>query len=208
MNKILFETVVGSHIWGMNHENSDIDIFRCYQADSEDLLLQKQPKNRNYLEVGKIDVQESELQTVLDQLVMNNYNYIVAVNSPIVRFDDTTLLEYLKKCMPFILSKQCYDSIHGLAVSNYKKYIESRKDVSEKRCNIIMRTVNFGIRLLTEGRISFEKVEGMTPEEVAKGIERLDVALADSKLQDRCPEKVKNALDKLLLDIRKVSIVS
>jgi len=42
--KTLFETVFGSHAWGMSHEKSDVDIFRCYVMDSNKVLLGQKPE--------------------------------------------------------------------------------------------------------------------------------------------------------------------
>ena len=38
-NVILWRSVVGSHIWGMNRPDSDIDYYICYAVDPRDFWL-------------------------------------------------------------------------------------------------------------------------------------------------------------------------
>mgnify|MGYP001626452942 CR=1 FL=1 len=198
-DKILFETIIGSHVWQMNTLESDLDIFRCYIADTRDILLGKKPKNVFDQKTEGIDLQISEIGNVIEGLIKNNFNYLVAVHSPIVRFDGG-ILSSLKNLSIRNLSKQAYDSIHGLATQNFKKYVESGVDASTKRCDKIARVLQFGITLLSEGKIEFKPANGNTPETLKKLMDELDMAYKESKLPNK-PEHVEE-LEDFLIKIR------
>ena len=204
----LFETIIGSHIWQMNHEQSDTDIFRCTLADTKDILLGKEPKNE-FTRFDKIDLQISELSTVINQLKVCNFNYLVAVHSPIVRFSNYNILEKLKDISERGISKQAYDSIHGLALQNYKKYIESGIDNSPKRCAVINRTLMFGIKLLLYGKLEFTPVDlkSANSGKLQVLMSELDNAKTISPLPDKCPQDIAYEYDEFLLRIRENDII-
>ena len=198
----LFETVVGSHIWKMNHEGSDLDLFRCYISDTKDILLGKVPKNTFEQPTSIVDLQVSEIGAVISQLMHCNFNYLIAIHSPIVMFDNGNVLAKLRELSFKSLSKEAYNSIFGMCTQNYKKYIETGKDISEKRCNAIARTAKFGYNLLVNKKIVFEGVSGFTPEKLSTAIEALTFAKDNSTLPDKCPEEVKEEFEELLIKLR------
>ena len=198
----LFETVIGSHIWKMNHEGSDLDLFRCYISDTRDILLGKVPQNTFDQAIPNVDVQISEIGTVISQLMHCNFNYLVAIHSPIVMFDNGNVLAKLRELSRRGLSKEAYNSIFGMCMQNYKKYIETGKDVSEKRCNAIARTARFGYNLLTNNAMAFERASGFTPEKLRAAIEELTVAKENSALPEKCPEEIKEEFEELLIELR------
>lgn len=202
MKTALFETIIGSHIWQMNHDKSDIDLFRCYQLSSKEILLGETPKNTFDQSVKGLDIQESEISTVINELKHNNLNYLLAVHSPIVLFDNFNILKRLKAISSSCLSKEAYNSIHGLALSNYKKYIESGIDTSESRCNKVARTLLFGMTLLDKGRIEFKPSYGNTPETVKALISELDNAKEDSNLSEKCSPEQAQKFEQLLEELR------
>lgn len=199
VHKILFETVVGSHVWQMNTLESDTDLFRCYIADTRDILLGNKPKNYFNRDDKGIDVQVGEIGSVINGLIKNNLNYLIAVHSPIVK-SDSGVLASLKNLSIMNLSKQAYNSVHGLAIQNYKKYVESGVDPSAKRLNIIARTLQFGITLLREGRIEFKPSSGNTQETIKSLMGELERAKDESKLSNK-PEHTKE-LEDFLIQLR------
>lgn len=196
--KILFETVIGSHAWKMNTLDSDLDVFKCYISSTRDILLGAIPKN--YFESGdKIDVQTGEIGRVVEGLIKNNFNYLIAVHSPIVR-SDCGILNSLRTLSIMNLSKQAYNSIHGLATQNYRKYIEGNPNVSQKHCDTIARSLHFGITLLREGKIVFAPSFGNTPETIKSLLDDLDKAKDESVLPNKA-EHTKE-LEDFLVQIR------
>jgi predicted nucleotidyltransferase len=200
--KTLFETVVGSHLWGMEHEGSDVDIFRCVLMDTDSYLKGSMMKNLNYTEYGKLDMQVMELGHLIDLMVENNYNAILYVMSPHVRFFNGDALEKLRSILSDGLSKEVYNSINGLGISNFKKYISSGLDTSEHRCNIICRSLQFGINLLNEKTIRFAKFEGGSPARVEALLFDIKKAYEQSTLPERVSGEVKQRYSELLLQKR------
>lgn len=179
--------MVGSHMWGVQHEGSDEDHFLCYLVPTKGILSGELvfPVRFSHFEHGEMrDTSAHEAQSVVEQLIKGNVNFLWGVMSPIV-VKTSDWHEELKEIVRRNLAKNCYDSIHGLAVHNYKKYIESGKDASEKRCNTIARTINFGILILTRGEFKFVAVTRATPDIIVKGIEVLDEAHNASELPEK-----------------------
>lgn len=127
----LFITNVGSHMWGMEHDKSDVDLFRCYQAPSESFLLGNRHDGghqilkldgKEYGYTDKLcDISSFEIGHVIKQLLKGNVNFLWGVMSPNI-VDDSEELQRLRKIVEENVAKNCYDSINGLTISNTKKY--------------------------------------------------------------------------------------
>lgn len=181
--KKVFCTMVGSHMWGMQHKGSDIDQFVCYLTPTEK-ILDGTAELKSFVEKENgNDVAYHEASKVVEQLLTGNVNFLWGVMSPIAVVTGNWH-EWLKGIVRENVAKNCYHSIHGLATHNYKKYIESGKDASEKRCNTIGRTINLGLVILTMGEFKFVAVTRTTPDDIVKGIEALDEAYKASKLPE------------------------
>lgn len=192
MTKEIFRTMVGSHMWGMQHEGSDTDYFVCYTAPAK-TLLDGTAEERGYLksfvfkENGN-DIVYHEAGKVVEQLLKGNVNFLWGVMSPCMVVSNAWH-EKLKQIVRKNMAKNCYHSIHGLALHNYKKYIESGKDPSEKRCNTIVRTLGFGISILVRREFEFFPFMGATPDDILRRIGDLEKEHDASKL----PEKPNDA---------------
>lgn len=187
-------------MWGMQHKGSDIDQFICYTAPVKRLL---DGTAENYLKSFVIkengnDVAHHEASKVVEQLIKGNINFLWGVMSPIVVMTSGSH-RMLKDIVKKNLAKNCYNSIHSLAIDNYKKYIESWKDPSEKKCNTIVRTINLGIAMLEEGLFKFSPTSGATPDDVLKKIKDLERAYSASKLPEKPNEA---AFREWLLELR------
>ena len=198
-NKELFITNVGSHMWGMNRPDSDIDLFIVYQAPSTDFLVGKAHTNSHRSMNENIDRVSFELGHVVSQLLKGNINYLWGVMSPKI-IKDWDRLQSLRELTTKNLSKQLYHSVHGLGLHNYKKYVESEKDPTAKRCTLICRSLNFGTKLLTKGMFSFGPMEPCTPKDTLDHLHALDLAYVSSPLPES-PEH-KREMEAWLLDVR------
>jgi predicted nucleotidyltransferase len=206
--KELFTTNIGSHMWKMNRPESDIDLFVGVLASTKSYLQGKPDFTYSKISgdpgaVGQEDRNTHELGKIVEQLLKNNWNFITGIMSPIVvkKWDR---LDELKDLLKINLSKQTYHSIHGLAIHNFRKYVQNERDDSEKRCNTIGRTILMGNKLLREGVIDFAPVSGVTPKDIPKFIDELDLALKESPL----PDKPQNewTLRNFLYDVRLESL--
>jgi hypothetical protein len=84
-------TNVGSHMWKMNHENSDTDLFQIYVTDTKELLRgnfdyvhSSSSSNNGKQGKEKVEIVRHELQKVIVELIDGNVNFLWGVMSPIV----------------------------------------------------------------------------------------------------------------------------
>lgn len=174
---VLFSTIIGSHVWDMNTKMSDTDIFEAYVAPTKDILKGIANTKSNSIQQGGNDIVQHEIGKILDQLLKGNVNFIIGVMSPLSITGRKIYRQELMDIVATHMAKNCYYSIHDMAQHNHKKYIESEKDTSERRCNKILRVLKFGQRMLMGEGFLFEKVEAGTPEQTTMQIKRLDAAL-------------------------------
>lgn len=169
----LWTTIIGSHMWGMEHPGSDTDFMEVYIADSKEFLKGNYRKYEGGIEIKdsdkKIDITRYEIGFFIRQLIKGNCNFIWGLFSPLVVYDFSTpcyfqlygepeILYELREIFMNNLSKACYHSIRGLAVKNAKKYLTKDKysDKWQKKLKLICRTLIFGVILLELGEINFE----------------------------------------------------
>ena len=201
----LFTTVVGSHLWSMEHTNSDMDLFRVYVASTKDILKGTANLRSTFAQENNVDIHRHEVGKVINELLKGNLNFLIGVMSTKVNacyaFEEITrdeLCGYAVE-MPFYdlqnivkenISKNCYHSIHGLAVHNYKKYIESNLDNTEHRRAKILRVLSFGTTLLYTGKFEFAPKTGKGGAEViTRWINGLDEAYKSSTLPEKPNEE-------------------
>lgn len=143
---ILFSTVVGSHMWEMNHEGSDRDIMTCVVFPTEDILSGRaEPKQfaMKHLPEKGLDIQTGEIGKWIDQLISGNVNYIWGALSPVVEVGSPDL-HRLRRIVLYNRSKATLASVRGLAASAIAQAaLKGWK--GHKQFNIAMRTIGFGI---------------------------------------------------------------
>ncbi|MHA1731172.1 MAG: DNA polymerase beta superfamily protein [Promethearchaeota archaeon] len=189
---VLWQTIVGSHIWGQERPDSDLDLYTVYLAPTRDILLGHNTKRysggkhlKRTGEDGKeVDEVQFELGHVVKLLLKGNVNHLLGVLSPRVTRDGP-LLGCLREVTLANLARNCYHSIHGMAVKNI--HVWHRKGLKfnnpSKKLNTIGRTLQFGIKVLQGEKRDLFDVERV---ETMKGVEelmsRLDRALEESEL--------------------------
>lgn len=212
MKNILFETIIGSHLWKMNDQDSDIDIFQVYVTPTKDILkgvgnlnsrhiFEESESNSlyNYPYNRIIDITSHEIGKVIGQLIKGNINFLLGVLSPMT-VNSSSWLEKLRELVVDNKNKLCYHSIRGLATHNYEKYIKSGKDTSVDRCIKIGRYLNFGCTLFTTGEYEFEPpIFCAHPFEIEYWISKLDRTYSASTLPTSVNEE---EFRNLLLEIR------
>jgi predicted nucleotidyltransferase len=189
IENVLFSTIIGSHVWNMNTKMSDTDIFEAYIAPTEDILKGIANTKSKFIQKDGFDIAQHEVGKVIAQLLKGNVNFIVGVMSPLCTTSFKTYHADLMEIVSMQMAKNCYYSIHGMALHNYKKYIESGIYTSERLGNKILRVLKFGQRILMGEGISFEKVEDGTPDEIELQLKRLDATFDISTLQDKPKEE-------------------
>jgi predicted nucleotidyltransferase len=158
--KTLFISCVGSHMWGMQNEESDIDLVMIYIAPTRAILRAERisPTIRQQIAARGGEIYDTlgwEVGHLINQLIKGNVNAIWYVTSPLL-IKPSIIQEELSALVQENLSRQTYHSIKGMAESQIKS--ETKPGIAGKGYRTALRTINFGITLLTEGRICFAPV--------------------------------------------------
>jgi predicted nucleotidyltransferase len=200
--KTLFISCVGSHMWGMQSSESDIDLVMIYIAPTRAILRGERisPTVRQQITARGGEIYDTlgwEIGHLINQLIKGNVNAIWYVTSPLV-IKPSIIQEELSSLVQANLCRETYRSIRGMAESQIKS--EEKPKVAGKGYRTALRTLNFGIKLLSEGRICFAPAFG-TPgaEVVMEKMRQLEEAYEASPLPDRPDE---DAFRELLLRLR------
>lgn len=182
--KTLWKTNVGSHMWGMNRPDSDVDIFEAYSVPTKSILRGRARQNSHNSKIDGNDIAKHEVEKVMEMLIKGNLNFVLGVMSPII-IQDSHELQLIRSIFKQNLSKNIYHSIHGMAVHNYQKYFEKEKDVTWKKLAQVLRLLNFGNTLLLEEKVEFKAIPWETTihiDEIRQKILDLDRAYGESNL--------------------------
>lgn len=195
--KIIGKTMIGSHIWKMNNKDSDEDYFEIYMESTEDIFKGTAKYKSKFNQNDGIDTHQHELGHVINQLLKGNINFIIGITSPILvetneHFDELRNLTFRN------LSKNVYYSIRGMSEGNYKKYVLAEKDTSTRKCNQILRTIEFGIKILKYRQIEYLPFKRGTPKLIEKKIKELEDAYTNSTIPEKPDEdELRNYLSKM-----------
>jgi len=190
-------TNVGSHLWRMNHENSDIDLGMIYVTSTSEYLRGTAFKDSKQYKEGEEDWTVHEVGKVVEMLIKGNVNYVWILTSPKVEYG-TKSFEELKKIYLNNISANIYHSIMGLSKQNYLKYLvggnfadgESFQKVDKKR-KIIVRTIKFGINILEGNQPTYEPVtEELDNIKVGEYMEKLDEAYENTEVPEKPDEEL------------------
>lgn len=195
--RTVFISCTGSHMWGMNTQESDIDLVIIYIVPTRSLLRGERilatVRQRITAYRGEIyDTLGWEIGHLINQLIRGNVNAIWYATSPLV-IRPSAVQEELSTIVQANLSRATYRSIRGMAESQIKSEGKPANNpkIAGKGYRTAMRTIEFGIRLLSEGRICFSPANGDPgAEKVWEGMRRLEEAYEASPLPDRPDEDV------------------
>jgi predicted nucleotidyltransferase len=202
--KTLFISCVGSHMWGMQNEESDIDLVMIYIVPTRALLRGERilPTVRQEITAQKGEIYDTlgwEVGHLINQLIKGNVNAIWYVTSPLV-IKPSIIQEELSALVQANLCKETYHSIKGMAQSQIKS--EEKPKIAGKGYRTALRTINFGIRLLSEGRICYAPVlHNPGAREVMEKMDQLQKAYEASLLPDLPdPEAFRDFLMRLRME--------
>jgi predicted nucleotidyltransferase len=186
--KTLFINCVGSHMWGMQNWESDIDLVMIYIAPARSILRGERIRSTISQEIaargGEVyDTLGWEIGHLINQLIKGNVNAIWYVTSPL-HVKPSPIQEELSSLVQANLCRETYQSIKGMAESQIKSETGASRKPG-KGYRTALRTINFGIALLSEARIRFAPVLH-TPEagEVSEKMQQLEEAYESSRLPD------------------------
>ncbi len=152
----IWESNIGSHVWGMNTPTSDLDLFQVYARPTREVLIGRSVKSKFIRDKEKdVDYAIHEIGEVVHQISKGNINFVLGLTSPMIYQKSHWFYELYGTYM-HNLSKNIFHSIRGMTKHNYKKFIASELDSSEKKKNTIMRVVEFGIHFLLEHKLRYQ----------------------------------------------------
>ena len=202
-DEFLFATVVGSHMWRMEHEGSDVDVFIIRKNPIKNILVGETTGKtiQNKIQIDGVDVDYNihEVGKVIKMLIKNNPNFIWGVTSPVFLAGNKIIHREMMELASILVSKEIYKPIRGMIVHNTKKY---SKNLSEKRCNTIARTALFGINVLTNGSFKYEPVKGFVLDDINSLLDDLETALEQSMLPEKPKETSVEMAKQWLYEIR------
>ena len=119
--RLLFYAIRGSHSYGLNIETSDIDYLGVYVAKKEDLL----GLGTNYVDMMQDEKGDStcyEIGKFMNMLIKSSPNVLEALflDDKFILYEHPLFAE-LKKHRNQFLTKDCFKSFIGYAVSEIKK---------------------------------------------------------------------------------------
>ncbi|MEM4115155.1 MAG: nucleotidyltransferase domain-containing protein [Saccharolobus sp.] len=207
-NNILFKTLVGSRLFGLETEKSDYDYFYCYVENSKDILLGR-TNGKGIFNHGKTDESWHEIGNVINGLKKGNINFYIGVYGKVI--NTSVWHKKIIDILDHFPTKNIYYSIHGMVTSNYEKYIlPSNKFFvnKEKRLRLMITFLELGTEYLETGKFVFngnkEYLE-LSEKELLKiykeKLKEFETAYNTSKLHETSEEKNK-LLDDILYNIR------
>jgi len=187
---ILFRTIVGSHMWGQHHSESDTDMFECYVVDTRSILLGDRYDRGKKTKGDNWEKDSFEIGHIIEMLLKGNVNFLWGVMSPkkdLVATNIDPNIWDLRQIVMDNLSRATVHSIRGFATHNLKHWLgievgravnpitgKVRHYIKEmkvarlgpedkkywKIINTCARTLDFGIILLKNGFLNFQNPRG------------------------------------------------
>lgn len=195
MNK-LWTTNVGSHAWKMNRPDSDIDLFTACVVPTVDILSGRNRGHGSHnFQSEDEDHVSHEIGKIVNELIKGNINFLVGTLSNLIIYQQNDYLTELRQILEeHGQTKACTHSIKGLAVHNYRKYIvncntDKKDQLLTKKCNMINRTLLFGINVLEGSGFIFTSIKNQTPHDVKELIDYFDDAIINSPLPETTDKK-------------------
>lgn len=156
--KLLMLTVSGSHLYGWESPDSDVDYRGVYIAGTENFLKLHKPKTFNINELVPYDLELKELGHYLDLGISGNCNVLDQLHSKFI-YRTPEILEVKQLIMNNITRAGVYGSYEGLARHNYKEFILNNKGQTYKKYLYVIRSLLAGIYVLQTGRVEPNMVE-------------------------------------------------
>lgn len=130
--KLMNIYISGSHLYGWESKDSDVDIRGCFILNKEQFLGLNKPLEIIELKTEKNkDIVLFEVRKLINLALQSNCNILEEINSE--QFYKTADFVKLKQLLNNTFGKKgIYNSYRGMAEFNYKKFILSGKNIVKK----------------------------------------------------------------------------
>ncbi len=195
--------ISGSHLYGWNSKDSDVDIRGCFILKKEKFLGLKQPKEVIEIETeDDKDIVLFEIKKLIGLALQGNCNVLEELNAP--QFYKNADFVKLKQLINNAFGKRgIYNSYRGMAEANYKGFILQGKNTVKKYL-YVFRGLMAGIYCLQTGLIK-PNIEELNKhfkiKEVTKLLEIKRKGLENEPLKEleegTLDDKIKDLFDKI-----------
>jgi len=147
----VFYSLSGAHLYGFASKDSDYDIRGCHIQPTKELLGLKKPREVMEITEGDNDFVSQEIEKFIGLMLKPNGNVLEQLYSPI---NLVTSKEHrkLKKLAKGCICKRLYFHYNGMAMQNYKKFLDKGKNTVKKYL-YVLRSLMTGIYLLEKGKL-------------------------------------------------------
>ena len=157
--KPIYIMISGAHLYGFPSKDSDYDIRCTHIIPTTKLFHLKKPKevieHSMKIDGVEIDLVSFEIEKTINLILNNNSNVLEQITGE--NLNPTIEHKELVKLAKNAISKKVYNPYKGMALQNYKKFIESKNAAYEckavKKYLYILRSYMAGINALRTGDI-------------------------------------------------------
>lgn len=152
-NGILLNAYIsGSHLYGWNSKDSDLDIRGCFVLNKEEFLGLKKPIEVMEINTeGDKDIILFEVRKMIDLALKGNCNILEEINAPQL-YKNASFVKLTQLINNSFGKNGIYNSYKGLAEFNYKKFILQGRNTIKKYL-YVFRGLMAGIYCLQTGLI-------------------------------------------------------
>lgn len=190
----------GSHLYGFESEDSDIDIRGMFKVDTNKILGLSTPKNVIELQLGNKDIVLFELKKEIRLALKGNCNSLEHWNAKQIYCTKEYLK--LKRLINNAWGKDgIYHSYRGMAEQNYKKFILQGRNTTKKYL-YVFRALMAGIHALQTGQIQ-PNIDKLNRYFKLPEVKMLIKCKKENKEKDMIPKEIDSGeLDKKIEELR------
>jgi len=149
--KLLYLVISGSHAWGLQRPDSDVDLCGVYQEPTKNILSISSTEETINFKKGDIDIQMWEIGKFFRMLCKHNGNMVALLNYPTVQYADNSIVNWSALGNLF-LTKKLKDYYIGYANSQKRRTSINR---GGKSFIYTYRELFSGLYLLKYGHMCF-----------------------------------------------------
>ncbi len=197
VSRPIYYTLSGSHLYGFNSKNSDIDIRGCHAEEIRAFAGLAGYHEVRELSRKELDFSSFDIKKEISLIMANNSNVLEHLSDSAVPVYKSKHYTALKKLAHSSISKLVAKPYWGMAQFNLHKYLrrfnEAYREAPTKKYLYVLRAYMAGIYVLEKGRIE-------------PNIAKLNrMALFQLPIVDELVEIKRKGLEKDSLPVRKVN---
>lgn len=150
--RIIYVTISGSHLYGFESPDSDIDYRGCYQIPTINFLGLNNPNDHIDIIEGNTDCVLFELKKELGLIEKGNCNVLEHLFA-VPEITSLAHMELLQIAHSHLNLKGIYNSYRGMAHFNYNKYIKGEEKPLVKKYLYVCRALLAGCHALDHKKI-------------------------------------------------------